>query len=215
MKKTVTLCISLAIIATASQAQIERKIDSSESRQGMQKEKQHQKKQLTAHLSKEQMQQLKAQRQAGKAQIEAIENDDKLSSAEKEQKIKAIKASQKAALKAMINESPKKDVQSKPNPGSAPSSAKARKKEMYRQMKLTPEQQAQLKAQHADTRAKVDAIKANSSLSETQKKTQIKEVLQNAEANKKNFLSPEQQSIMKQHRKAMRGQHGKRKMMQR
>lgn len=214
MKKTVTLCISLAIMATASQAQIERKIDSSESRQGMQKEKQHQKKQLTAHLSKAQMQQLKEQRQAGKAQIEAIENDDKLSSAEKEQKIKAIKANQKAALKTMVNESPKKDVQTQPKPGS-PSSTKARKKEMYRQMNLTAEQQAQLKAQQADTRAKVDAIKSNNSLSETQKKTQIKELLQNAEANKKNFLSPEQQSIMKQHRKKMSGQQGKRKMMQR
>lgn len=82
-------------------------------------------------------------------------------------------------------------------------------------MNLTAEQKAQLKAQQADTRAKIDAIKANSTLSESEKKTQIKEVLQNAEANKKNFLSPEQQSIMKQHRKKMRGQQGKRKMMQR
>lgn len=221
MKKWIILGLFVCAGCLNSFAQIERKTDSLPGAQRPAKEstKAAFKK---MNLSKEQRQQLKEGRQATKAQIEAINNNDALSETQKQEQVKAIQLTQKEKMKALLNDEQKKQWQQQSKDAMENSKVqeqsttkqKEQRKEMYRAMNLSAEQKQQLKAQQTGNKAKIEAIKANTQLTEVQKKDQIKDVLQNAKANQKKILSPEQQASMHKYKKERRAGGGKKRAMQ-
>ncbi|MBN9295543.1 MAG: hypothetical protein J0I41_00970 [Filimonas sp.] len=68
------------------------------------------------------------------------------------------------------------------------------KKEMYKDLNLTQDQQDKIKSINKDSKAKADAIKNNASLSEDDKKKQLKELRETNQKNIAGTLTDEQKA---------------------
>ncbi|RYY99765.1 MAG: hypothetical protein EOO11_03830 [Chitinophagaceae bacterium] len=86
---------------------------------------------------------------------------------------------------------------------------KEHRKEMAA-LNLSADQKTKLKDIHSRQKAEMEALKANKSLSDEQRKTQRKAIHQKYSAERKALLTPEQQQKTAQFRDGMRGGRGER-----
>jgi len=84
------------------------------------------------------------------------------------------------------------------------------KRNLHKQLNLTQEQKDKLHAYNKDMKAKRDAVKNNQSLSETDKKTQLKALRENSRKHFASVLTDEQKQKMKEAREK-RKNHSPRK----
>jgi len=68
-------------------------------------------------------------------------------------------------------------------------------------LNLTDDQKAQIKKIHMDAKAKADAAKSDSSLSDTDKKAKVHEIHRTAMMEARKVLTPEQRAQLKENRK--------------
>lgn len=80
--------------------------------------------------------------------------------------------------------------------------------EMAKALALTDTQKDQLKQVHQDEKAKLDALRADTSLTRDQKRSQLKAIRLEARQKLNTILSPEQQEKMKKFRAQRKGKMG-------
>ncbi|MFT3979954.1 MAG: hypothetical protein QM687_05750 [Ferruginibacter sp.] len=210
MKKLIALTMILAAFGVTASAQVERKIDTSKRARMMDKHRGGMDKEMLkgVNLTDAQKEQLKKDRQSAKSQMDAIRNDASLSDAQKQEKIKALKEQQKQNMQALLTPEQKKQIQDNRAAAGTKGDRKDKakdmmhdRKDMYKELNLTEDQKSKMKTQQAETRSKIEAVRNNTSLTEDQKKAQVKEIMKSAQASQKDILTAEQQAKMKELRK--------------
>ncbi len=211
MKKLIAFTLAVAVVGFSASAQERREAKTPRTEQKM---KMHDKKTMQElNLTEAQKTELKAQREAAKTQLESIKTDASLTDAQKAEKAKAIHQEQKAKMQALLTTEQKAKLeQSRQTAKERGKEMGEKKKQAFKDLNLTSEQSAKLKSQREASKTKIDAIKNNSSLTEEQKKAQIKEVMKSSKADMKNILTAEQLKKMQEMKK---NKHGKGRKMKR
>jgi len=75
---------------------------------------------------------------------------------------------------------------------------------MFADLNLTDDQKAQIKKIHEDAKAKADAVKADTTLSEADKKAKFREIRKSAMTESRKVLTAEQQAQLKEKMKERR-----------
>ena len=75
---------------------------------------------------------------------------------------------------------------------------------LFADLNLTDEQKAQIKKIHEDAKVKADAVKADTALTDTDKKSKLREIRKSAMADSKKVLTAEQQARLEQKMKERR-----------
>ena len=204
MKKLIAFTLVLASVGFTASAQERRDAKKPRTEDRMKMGGQKYMKDL--NLTEAQKAQLKAQREASKAQLDAIKNDATLPDAQKKEKAKAIFAEQKTKTQALLTAEQKAKLEESRKVSKERHKEMAEKrKDGFAKLNLSADQSAKIKAQREALKVKVTAIKNNSSLTEEQKKAQMKEVRQSSQAEMKSILTPEQQKQMQEMRKGHKG----------
>jgi Spy/CpxP family protein refolding chaperone len=208
MKKLIAFTLVLASVGFTATAQERRDVKTPRTEGKM---RMHDKKTMQElNLTESQKAELKAQRESAKAQLEAIKADASLTDAQKAEKAKVIHQEQKTKMQALLTTEQKaKMAESRKAQAAKGKEMGEKRKQAYNDLNLTSDQSAKLKAQKEASKTKIDAIKNNSSLTEEQKKAQVKEVMKSSKADMKNILTAEQMKKMQEmkknhHRKGMK-----------
>ena len=205
MKKLIAFTLVLASVGFTATAQQRRdaKTPRTEEKMRMYDKKGMQELNLTDAQKAE----LKAQRESAKAQLEAIKSNSTLTDAQKAEKAKAIHQEQKSKMQALLTSEQKAKLeQSRKEAGERGKEMGEKKKQAYKDLNLTNDQSAKLKAQREASKTKIDAIKNNSSLTEEQKKEQIRSVMKTSKDEMKSILTADQLKKMQEMKK---DRHGK------
>jgi periplasmic protein CpxP/Spy len=91
-----------------------------------------------------------------------------------------------------------------PGPDKQGSHMRGHGEKLFADLNLTDEQEAQIKKIHEDAKTKADAVKADSALSDADKKTKLREIRKSAMADSKKVLTAEQQAQLEQKMKERR-----------
>lgn len=211
MKKLIAFTLVLASVGFTATAQERREVKTPRTEDKM---RMYDKKAMQdLNLTEAQKTQLKAQREASKTQLEAIKNDASLTQQQKMEKAKVIHQEQKTKMQALLTTEQKAKLEQSRNASKDGRKEMGEKrKEAFKDLNLTADQSAKLKAQKEASKAKIDAIKANSSLTEEQKKAQVKEVMKSSKADMKNILTADQMKKMQEMKKDRHGKGKGRKM---
>ena len=212
MKKLIAFTLVLASVGFTATAQ-ERRESKSPGIEG--RMKMHDKKTMQElNLTEAQKTQLKAQKEASKAQLEAIKNDASLTEQQRAEKAKAIHQDQRNKMQALLTSEQKLKLEESRKASQARGKEMGEKrKQAYKDLNLSTEQSAKLKAKREASKVKIDAIKANSSLTEEQKKAQVKEVMKSSKADMKNILTEEQFKKLQEMKKQKHGKGSKGRKM--
>jgi len=206
MKKILSLGLAFAIFSFSVNAQQQRQntAKTSDTRNAMKQQKADQLKDL--NLTDAQKADLKKSNEALKAKMQALKNQD-LPAEEKQKQMQAIKAERQANLDKILT--PEQKATLEKNKAEKKEDKMEKKTEKATKVKaelgLTDEQAAKMKANAAENRTKIQEIRNNSTLTEDQKKAQIKEVMKSAKQENKEILTPEQQQKMKEMHKKREG----------
>ncbi len=201
MKKILALSFAFAILGFSVSAQQTREMKSHRKGGQMQHGQKDMYKDL--NLSEAQKAQLKINRDANKAKMDALEKQDNLTVKEMRARKTALMQEQKAQMESILTPEQKAKI-------AADRSAMAGKRKnmdgqrgeaMKEKLGLSNDQAAKLKAQNEATREKVKSIQANQSLSADQKKEQMKAVKDAANAERKSILTAEQIKKMEEMKK--------------
>ena len=85
-----------------------------------------------------------------------------------------------------------------PGPDNQGSHMRGHGEKLFADLNLTDEQKAQIKKIHEDAKAKADVVKADSALSDADKKTKLREIRNSAMADSRKVLTAEQQGQLDQ-----------------
>lgn len=205
MKKLIVFTLVLASVGFTASAQEKREAKAPKMEEKM---RMHDKKAMQElNLTEAQKTQLKADREASKAKLEAIKNDASLSEQQKAEKAKAVHQEQKTKMQALLTTEQKAKMdESRKAAQLKGKEISEKKKQAYKDLNLTSEQSAKMKAQREASQAKIAEIKNNSSLTDEQKKEQIKSVMKSSKSDMKNILTEEQMKKMQEMKK---DRHGK------
>ena len=223
MKKIILMAFAASIITLGTQAQVNRKFDSSQNMQkrmkrgnteGMKRGNTEGMNLQALDLTADQKSQMHKNQEEFKLQREAVRNDASLTPEQKKTKMQEIQkaswekasslltAEQKAKLKAN-----RKDEVGKDNPmakGKGMQDMKGMK-----DMNFTADQKAKMQTMRTDMKTEMDKIKNNASLSQDQKKEQMKAVQKKHKDQMGQILTPEQKLKMKDQQGKMKNHHMK------
>lgn len=153
------------------------------------------------NLTTEQKTKLKASRADFKTKMDAIDANTSLSEEQKRTQKEALKKEQRAAMQTILTPEQKaKMAEAKDK-----KEGREDKIKLKEELGLSKEQADKLKALHQSTKAQIDAVNANTNLSETEKKAQIKAIKDKSKAERNAFLTPEQQQKMQEIKKNKKG----------
>lgn len=204
MKKLIAFTLVLASVGFTASAQERREVKAPRTEDKM---RMHNRKTMQdLDLTEAQKSEMKAQREAAKAQLQAIKADGSLTDAQKAEKAKTIHQEQKNKMQALLTAEQKAKLkESRKVAKERGKEMGEKKKQAYKDLNLSSEQSAKLKAQREASKAKMEAIRNNSSLTEEQKKAQMKELKKASHADMKNILTTEQMQKMQQMKKERHG----------
>ncbi|WP_460569300.1 hypothetical protein [Flaviaesturariibacter terrae] len=218
MKRMITSALAVLLLAGAAQAQNpvhDRKGDRKEHRQEM----------AQLNLSADQKAKLKSIHEREKAELDALRGNTALSQEQRRTQGKAIRDKYQAERKAILTPEQAQKMEQfraehkddrrgpggrdtiqgrRPGPGEARGQRGGRMQEMQKELNLTADQQARLKAIREEYRPKMEAIRNDNSLTQEQKKTRAKELMKAQQEQMKSVLTAEQQQKMKSLRKGGR-----------
>ena len=151
--------------------------------------------------------QLKADRETYKAKMEALRKEEDITVREMKARQKAIHDEQKSKMEALLT--PEQKAKIAANKSNMETQRKDMEKQrgamMKEQLGLSNEQAEKLKAQNQEAHSKIKAIQENQSLSEEQKKAQMKAVKEAAKEQRKSILTAEQLKKMEEMKKEGKG----------
>ncbi|MEO6488299.1 MAG: hypothetical protein ABIO04_00045 [Ferruginibacter sp.] len=206
MKKILSIIAILAITLSAT-AQEKREMKHDHEK----KEGHHDQENRRGHIMQQldltdaQKSQMKATREEYKLKLDQLKQNPNISVKEYNEKKKAIEQEEKAKIKSLLtpeqqakmaefrsHAKDKKDGMDKGN---------KRMERMKKELSLTDDQAAKLKAHNEDTHAKLKAIKENQSLSKEEKMQQMKALKESSKEQRKNILTTAQIKKMEEMRK--------------
>jgi Spy/CpxP family protein refolding chaperone len=208
MKRIIVLTLALAITGLTLSAQQTRETKhkkGNEMHHGQKREKGKMMKEL--NLTDAQKAQMKAEREAGKAKIEALEKQENLTVKEMKDRKAALQQEQKAKMETVLTPEQKNKREAQKNEMKEKHAAMMKEK-----LGLSNEQAANLKAHNDETHSKLKAIRDNQSLNMEQKKEQMKAVKEASKTQRKNILTAEQMQKMEDMKKEGKGRKGNKGM---
>ncbi len=199
MKKII---LSLAVISTltfSATAQENRTMDKSEMKNQKHSGKKHGGEMSELNLTAEQKAKLQASRADFKLKMDAIDNNTSLTEEQKRTQKEALRKEQRAAMESILTPEQKaKMPQSRGQKSGEGNAGREDKMRMKDELGLSNDQADKLKSIHQNTKAEIEAIRSNTSLSADAKKAQIKAIKEKAKADRKTLLTPDQQKKMEQ-----------------
>ena len=217
MKKIVTLSLAFSALVFSAQAQEQRDLkkdkSATERREGRQGGRQDMMQDL--NLSEAQKTQLKANREELKVKMDQLKTQS-LTEAQRSERRKAIMTEQKTKMESILSAEQKAQLAAKRSEGPQRGSF-AGKKGMHgdktlmlkEKLALTDDQTAKFKAQQEIMKQKKMAIKNDASLSADAKKTKMKALHEEAQAQRKNILTAAQLKKMEELKKENKDKHSK------
>ena len=209
MKKIISLTLAFAIFGFSVSAQQNRQMKSHKKGNAMH---QGQKKDMMKdlNLSDAQKAQMKTDREANKAKMEALKQQDNLTVKEMRERKAALMQEQKAQMDRLLTAEQKATVAARKTSmeGKRKQMDAKRGADMKDKLGLSNDQGAKLKALNQANQAKIKAIQANASLTQEQKKTQTKAIKEAAKAERQNILTAEQIQKMEAMKKDGKGNKG-------
>ena len=211
MKKLFICLIACSTVAFSAMAQETRTYDKNEMHKekgpggGAMKE---------LNLTDAQKIQMKANREEMRAKMDKIRQDATLSEDQKKAKMDALRNEQKQKMESILTPEQKTKFQEirKNNPGRQDTSGRSEGRESKMKMKeelgLSNDQASQLKTLHQSAKSKIEAIKNNSTLTESAKKDQIKAIRESTKTQRKTILTADQEKKMEEMKHHRKG-HGK------
>lgn len=148
------------------------------------------------NLSAEQKAQIKTIMQNARANVQAVRNDTSLSPAEKKAQLKAIHADSKSRISAVLT--PEQQAKWK--------AMRQEKRDTLRELGLSESQKAQIKAIRQNSKAQIATVRNDTSLSDVQKREQIRAIRRDSMQRVAAILTPEQRAKLAQLRREYRGQ---------
>ncbi len=139
------------------------------------------------NLTPDQQAKLKPIFQQQRQQVQAIRRDQNLTPREKQSKIRALRQDTQAQVNALLT----------PDQQQRLAGIQARRHPLQA-LNLTPDQQAKLKPLFQQQRQQVQAVRRDPDLTPRQKRAKVREIRQNAQAEVRSLLTPEQQQRLQQ-----------------
>lgn len=198
--KKITLSLVVLAIAFAAQAQ-EIPQRKSERPHMMERKKHHagmDMKQL--NLTEEQKATFKSQRESFHKQMEALQKNDNITVKEWRNKAETLRKEHKANTESILTTEQKaqlKKMKAEANEKQA-TMAKKRGERMKTQLGLTDEQSAKIDSHRKEMGEKMKSIRENKSLSDEQKKEQMKSLMKTQKENMKSILTEDQLKKLKE-----------------
>ena len=163
------------------------------------------------NLTDDQKAKMKSINKDTREQMEAIQKDDQLSKEAAQDKMAAIRKDREEKIQAVLTDDQKAQLQ-KAKDNAAAKGADAGKKHdarLQQQLNLSDDQRAKLAESRKANMEKIQAIRNDASLTDDQKKEQIKDLMKAQKANMKSVLTDEQREKMKEMKKdKMKGKKG-------
>ncbi|MDB5202628.1 MAG: hypothetical protein JWQ27_2037 [Ferruginibacter sp.] len=225
MKKILALSLAFSAVVFTASAQEQRAKQADQQGQHQRRGGDQMMKDL--NLTEAQKTQMKANREEAKQKMDALKNDKSLSDAdlktrraalmqEQKQKMESIlTADQKAKMAASRAQWEGKKGDMKGDKGKMKGDRgqmhAKRAEEMKAKLGLSDDQSAKLKAQHEATKAQMQAIKNDNSLSKEARKEKMKAIKENAKTQRNNILTADQQKKMDEFKKEGHKKAGKKK----
>ena len=155
------------------------------------------------NLSDAQQQQMKANRDAFKKQLQELNKNENITVKEQRDRKEALKKEQKAKMMALLTPEQKAKMEQLKKDKKAQQDLKFAQKmeKMKTHLGLSDDQFAKIKAEKAANRAKMQAIKDNEKLSRTEKKEQLTALKEQNKESIKKYLTPEQIKKMEEMKK--------------
>ena len=172
----------------------------------------HKDKTAELNLTDEQKKAMQENREQFRTKMQAIENDQSLSAADKAEKIAALKADQKASTGELLTDDQKAKIAQKKatNEGERKMKSEKRLANIKTELNLTDEQMTQWSAIDVSTHAKIKALRNDASLDDNSRMAQIETIRKSAEERRDSILTPEQlkkKNQMKAKKKHKRAKH--------
>ncbi len=155
------------------------------------------------NLTADQKAKMKSINQETRQQIEALQKDDQLTADVSREKMAAIRKDREEKIQAVLTDEQKTQLE-KAKADAANKGADAGKKHdahLQQQLNLTDEQRSKLAEDRKANMAKIQAIRKDASLTDEQKKDQIKELMKAQKENMKSVLTEDQLQKMKEMKK--------------
>lgn len=169
----------------------------------------HKKELANLNLTEEQKTKMKTLNEDFRKQSEELRKQDNITVKESREKMEAMRKDQQAKFQSILTSEQKVQMQKDKEARSAKVKEYGKKREakMKEELNLTEEQSAKMAQNRKANMEKVKAIRENGSLSDEQKKVQVRELMKKQKESMKSILTEEQLQKMKENRK----DHGKRK----
>ena len=202
MKRIIGLTLAFAIAGFSLAAQQTREVKPHQPGQKMQ-QGQHKQMMKDVNLSDAQKATIKANHEAGKAKMEALNKEEDITVREMKTRRTAIQQEQKAKMEAVFTPEQKATMTANKAAMETKRAANMEKHMAITKEKLglTDDQAAKLKKHSEDTHNKMKAIQDNQSLTMDQKKQQLKTVREAAFNERKTILTAEQLKKMQEMKK--------------
>lgn len=220
MKKILIGMLALSAITFSATAQEQR---ATKERKEYKKDGMRHDRMQDLNLTEAQKTQVKTHRESMKTQADAIKNNNSLTQEQKKQQFMALRTSEKAYMESILTAEQKaKLAEAKAN---RPAGAEGMKEDgmrnheghmgkndmkqnMQQELNLSNDQAAKLKAINMESRDKMAALKSNTSLSDADRKTQIKSIKDQAKTQREAVLTKDQVEKMKTMKKDHKGMKG-------
>jgi Spy/CpxP family protein refolding chaperone len=163
------------------------------------------------NLSDAQKQQIKALNEEYKGKMKALKSNDNATVGDVKKQAQALREEQRSKMQNILTAEQKTKLAELKEKRKAEGKAKGEKRfeQMQKNLNLSADQSAKLKAQNEQFKTQAEAIKSNSSLSQEQKKEQFKSLMEQRKASTKAILTPAQLEKMKAERKDKKGKDKK------
>ncbi len=197
MKKIVTSLLIASFAITVAQAQkTEQRGKHSRSYQGQNYFK-------NLNLTEDQKAKFKTENEAFRKQMMALRKEENITAKEQRKKMTQLRKEHTAKTQSFLTETQKDQLKKAgiERKAKMAEQQKQRTAKMKQNLGLTDDQSAKLEASKKMTREKIKSIKENTSLSDSQKKEQTRELFKKQQEDFKSILTEEQLNKMKDQQK--------------
>jgi Spy/CpxP family protein refolding chaperone len=159
------------------------------------------------NLTENQKAQLKTQRESMRKQMDELKKNDNITVKEWKAKREAIQKENKDKMTSILTNEQKAQLEKMKtdNDQKRQGMMMKRNDRMKERLNLTSEQSAKMEKSRADVMAKSKAIRENKSLTDEQKRTQLKELHTQQQENMKSILTEEQLKKLKESKRQRPG----------
>lgn len=154
------------------------------------------------NLTEAQKEQMKSNREGFRKQMEDLKKNDNITVKEWKSRMENLRKEQKTGMDKILTTDQKAQLEKMKSERKAKGEERMKQgaEKMKEHLGLTPEQSAKLDKSRKETGEKMKAIRENKSLSDEQKKEQVKDVMKKQKENMKSILTEEQMKKMKEGR---------------